>query len=40
MPDERKRDGLGVGDSRKHGVSLSSFDVKLLQNVAVDNDNN
>jgi len=40
LPDERKRDGLGVGDSRKQGVSLSSVDVKLLQNVAVDNDNN
>ncbi len=37
LPDERKRAGLRVGGSRKQGVSLSSIDVKLLQNdVAVD----
>ncbi len=41
MPDERKRAGLGVGGSIKQGVSLSSIDVKLLQNVvAVDDDIN
>ncbi len=41
LPDERKRAGLGVGGSIKQGVSLSSIDVKLLQNVvAVDDDIN
>jgi len=35
--DERKRDELRVGGSRKQGVFSSSIDVKLLQNiVAVD----
>jgi hypothetical protein len=39
LPDERKRAGLCVGGSRKQGVSLSSIDVKSLQNdVAVDDD--
>jgi hypothetical protein len=40
FPDERKRDGLIDGGSRKQGVSLSSVDVKLLQNAAVDDDTN
>jgi hypothetical protein len=39
LPDERKRDRLCTGGSRKHGVSLS-VDGKLLQNVADDNDKN
>jgi len=39
LPAERKRAGLRDGGSRKQGVSLSSIDVKLLQNnVAVDDD--
>jgi hypothetical protein len=41
LPDERKRAGLCVGGSRKQGVSLSSVDVKLLQNeLAVDDEIN
>jgi hypothetical protein len=41
LPDECKRAGLCVGGSRKQGVSLSSVDVKLLQNeLAVDDDIN
>jgi len=41
LPDARKRAGLCVGGSRKQGVSLSSIDVKSLQNgVPVDNDIN
>jgi hypothetical protein len=41
LPDERKRAGLCVGGSRKQGVSLSSIDVKSLQNgVAIDDDMN
>ncbi len=39
LPAERKRAGLRDGGSRKQGVSLSSIDVKLLQNnVVVDDD--
>lgn len=34
--DERKDTEVCEGDPRKHGVSLSSGDVKLLQNVAYD----
>jgi len=35
----RNKTGLCVDDSRKHGVSLSSMDVKLLQYKAVDDKN-
>jgi len=33
LPDVRKCKGLRTGGSRKHGLSLSSTDVKLLQNA-------
>ncbi len=36
LPDVRNKRGFGVDDSRKHGVSLSSIDAKLLQNNVVD----
>jgi hypothetical protein len=39
LPDVRNKTGFCVDDSRKHGVSLSSVDVKLLQNKAVDDKN-
>jgi hypothetical protein len=39
LPDVRNKTGLFVAGSRKHGVSLSSIDVKLLQNKAFDNKN-
>jgi hypothetical protein len=39
LPDVRNKRGLYVDGSRKHGVSLSSFDGKLLQNKAVDDKN-
>ena len=38
--DERIRTGFDVDVSRKHGVSLSSMDVKLLQNVADEDEKN
>ncbi len=39
LPDVCNKTGFCVGDSRKHGVSLSSIDVKLLQNKAFDDKN-